>query len=126
MDNDQKATERKPIIDQMTDMAAEAAGNLAETGVRAAAKKTKQVIAERLPSTVKEAGKTITKAASARATKKRASRVRAAAKKATKAVAKRIPKPVKKAGRSLARTASARTSKKTATRGARKTKAKRR
>src|SRR5262249_52066730 len=116
-------TEQKPIIDQMTDMAAEAAGNLAETGVRAAAKKAKQVVAKRLPSTVKKAGETITEAASARTAKKRVARARAATRKATKAVATRIPKPVKKAGRAITRAASARTARKrTVTRGTRKTK----
>jgi hypothetical protein len=116
-------TEKKPIIDQMTDMAAQAAGNLAETGVRAAAKKAKQEVAKRLPRTVKKAGKTITEAAEARTTVKRTAGVRATAKKAKNAVARRVPQPVKKAGRAITRAAKG---KRTATRGARKKKATRR
>jgi hypothetical protein len=38
-------------------MAAQAAGNLAETGVRVATKSAKQEVAKRLPSTVKKAEK---------------------------------------------------------------------
>jgi len=116
-------TEKKPIIDQMTDMAAQAAGNLAETGVRAAAKKAKQEVAKRLPRTVKKAGKIITEAAEARTTVKRTAGVRATAKKAKNAVARRVPQPVKKAGRAITRAAKG---KRTATRGARKKKATRR
>jgi hypothetical protein len=96
----------KPIIDQMTDMAAEAAGNLAETGVRAAAEKAKQEVAKRLPRTVKKAGKTITRAANARTAEKATAGVRAAAKKATKAVTGRVPKPVKRARKAITRATS--------------------
>jgi hypothetical protein len=39
----------KPIIDQMTDLAAQAAGSLAETAVKAGAKKAKKAVARRLP-----------------------------------------------------------------------------
>jgi len=75
-------TEKEPIIDQVTDMAAQAAGNLAETGVRAAAKKAKQEVAKRLPRTVKNAGKTITRAANARTAGKRTATKGAGKKKA--------------------------------------------
>jgi hypothetical protein len=64
-------TEKKPIVDQITDMAAQAAGNLAETGVRAVAKKATQEIPKRLPRTVKKAGRAIVRAAKPRAAKKR-------------------------------------------------------
>jgi hypothetical protein len=49
MDTEEKMDTKngKPIIDQMTDIAAEAAGNLAETRVRAAAEKAKQEVATR-------------------------------------------------------------------------------
>ncbi|OCK56987.1 hypothetical protein LMTR3_12610 [Bradyrhizobium sp. LMTR 3] len=104
MDTEKTDNEKKPIIDQMTDMAAEAAGNLAETGVRAAAKKAKQEVAKRLPRTVKKAGKTITRAASARRAKKATAGVRKAAKKATKAASRRV----KKAGKTITRAATSR------------------
>ena len=53
---------KKPIIDEMTDLAAQAAGTLAETAVKAAAKKAKTAVAKRLPRPVKKAAKTIAKA----------------------------------------------------------------
>ena len=37
--------EKKPVIDQMTDLAAEAAGALAETAVKTVAKKAKKAVA---------------------------------------------------------------------------------
>ena len=59
----------KPIIDQMTDLAAQAAGTLAETAVKAGAKKAKKAVARRLPGPVKKAAKTIARAAKAGARK---------------------------------------------------------
>jgi len=97
--------EKRPIIDQMTDMAAQAAGNLAETGVRAAAEKAKQEVAKRLPRTVKKAGKAITRAAKARTAEKATARVRTAAKKATKAAGRRVPRTLKKARKTITRAA---------------------
>ena len=47
----------KPIIDQMTDLAAQAAGTLAETAVKTGAKKAKKAVARRLPGPVKKAAK---------------------------------------------------------------------
>ena len=38
MDTEKAEQEKKPIIDQMTDLAAEAAGTLAETAVKAVTK----------------------------------------------------------------------------------------
>ena len=45
----------KPIIDQVTELAAQAAGTLAETAVKAGAKKAKKAVARRLPGPVKRA-----------------------------------------------------------------------
>ena len=53
----------------MTDLAAQAAGTLAETAVKAGAKKAKKAVARRLPGPVKKAAKTIARAAKARATR---------------------------------------------------------
>ena len=60
----------KPIIDQMTELAAQAAGTLAETAVKAGAKKAKKAVARRLPGPVKKAAKTIARAAKAGSTKR--------------------------------------------------------
>ena len=46
--------EKKPIIDQVTDLAADAAGTLAETAVKAGAKKAREAIAKRLPRPVRQ------------------------------------------------------------------------
>ena len=80
----------KPIIDQMTELAAQAAGTLAETAVKAGAKKAKKAVARRLPGPVKKAAKTIARAAKTgsrktRATKSRATKARATKARATKA-----------------------------------------
>ena len=45
---------KKPIIDQLTDLAAQAAGTLTETAVKAVAKKAKKAVARRLPRPVKK------------------------------------------------------------------------
>jgi hypothetical protein len=108
MDTEKADNEKKPIIDQMTDMAALAAGNLAETAVRAAAKKATQEVTKRLPGTVKKAGKTITRAANARTAKKATAGARKAAKKATKAASRRLPRSVKKARKTITRAATSR------------------
>jgi hypothetical protein len=57
--------EKKPIIDQITDLAAEAAGTLAATAVKAAERKARKAAAKRLPRPVKRAANTIAKAAKA-------------------------------------------------------------
>ena len=54
--------EKKPIIDQMTDLAAQSAGALAETAVKVVVKKAKKAAAKRLPRSVKKAANTIAKA----------------------------------------------------------------
>jgi hypothetical protein len=74
----------------MTDLAAQAAGSLAETAVKAGAKKAKKAVARRLPGPVKKAAKTIARAAGAksRATKatakSRVAKARATSKKTVK------------------------------------------
>ena len=130
----------KPIIDQMTELAAQAAGTLAETAVKAGANKAKKAVARRLPGPVKKAAKTIARAAKtgsrktratksratkARATKARASvaKARATSKKTVKKTAKKSSTRSAKPGRSRAQRSTV--GKKTVTRGATK-KAKRR
>src|SRR4051812_1946564 len=63
--------EKKPIIDQMTDLAAQAAGTLTEAAVKAVAKKAKKAVARQLPRPVKKAAKTVVKAAKAKKTAKK-------------------------------------------------------
>jgi hypothetical protein len=77
----------KPIVDQMTDLAAAAAGALTETAVRVVAKKTKKAVVKRIPSSIKKAGDTVAKAA--KASKKTAKK---ATKKAKKTAKKTMPK----------------------------------
>ena len=118
----------KPIIDQMTDLAAQAAGTLAETAVKAGAKKAKKAVARRLPGPVKKAAKTIARAAKAGATKSRATRATATKSRAAKARAtskKTVKKTAKKSSTRSAKTSRSRAQrstvgKKTATRGASK------
>jgi hypothetical protein len=55
--------QQKPIVDQMTDLAAQAAGTLAETAVRAVAQRAKKEAGKRLPSPAKRAAKTVSDAA---------------------------------------------------------------
>ena len=127
----------KPIIDQMTELAAQAAGTLAETAVKAGANKAKKAVARRLPGPVKKAAKTIARAAKTgsrktRATKSRAIKARATKARATKSVAKAratskktVKKTAKKSSTRSAKTGRSRAQrstvgKKTATRGATK------
>ena len=102
--------EKKPIIDQVTDLAADAAGTLAETAVKAGAKKAREAIAKRLPRPVKKAANTIAKAAKA-------------PKKSAKKTTKKSKKPAKRTKSSARRKT---VGKKTATRVAKKKKARRR
>ena len=101
----------KPIIDQMTDLAAQAAGTLAETAVKAGAKKAKKAVARRLPGPVKKAAKTIARAAKAGATKSRATRATATKSRAAKARAtskKTVKKTAKKSSTRSAKTSQSR------------------
>ena len=74
----------KPIVDQMTELAAQAAGTLAETAVKAGAKKAKKAVARRLPGPVKKAATAIARAAKGRARKSRPTKARATKARATK------------------------------------------
>jgi hypothetical protein len=131
-DNSPPAGE-KPIVDQMTELAAQAAGTLAETAVKAGANKAKKAVARRLPGPVKKAAKTITRAAKAGSTKSRATKSRATKARATKSSAakaratskKTVKKTAKKSSTRSAKTGRSRAQrstvgKKTATRGATK------
>ena len=135
-DNSPPAGE-KPIVDQMTELAAQAAGTLAETAVKAGANKAKKAVARRLPGPVKKAAKTIARAAKTgsrktRATKSRAIKARATKARATRSVAKAratskktVKKTAKKSSTRSAKTGRSRAQrstvgKKTATRGATK------
>jgi hypothetical protein len=93
--NHEKNGANKSVVDEMTDLVAGAAGALAETAVKAVAKKTERAIAKRIPVPVKKAAKTVAKAA--KAPKKSAKET---AKKAPKKTAKKsAPKKfAKKAG----------------------------
>jgi hypothetical protein len=120
----------KPIIDQMTDLAAQAAGSLAETAVKAGAKKAKKAVARRLPGPVKQAAKTIARAAKAgaksRATKatakSRVAKARARSKKTVKKTAKKSSTRSAKTSQSKARrrTIGKKTATKVATKKARR------
>ena len=57
--------EKKPFIDQMTDLAAKAAGMLTESALKAVAKKAKKAVAKRMPTRVKKAAKAAAQAAKA-------------------------------------------------------------
>jgi negative regulator of sigma E activity len=80
------AKERKPIVDQMTDLAAQAAGALAETAVKVVAKRAKKAAAKRLPAPVKRAA---AKTAKSTARKTRAPKKKATAKKVKKSSKRR-------------------------------------
>jgi acyl-CoA reductase-like NAD-dependent aldehyde dehydrogenase len=108
--DDSPPEEKKPIIDQVTDLAADAAGTLAETAVKAGAKKAREAIAKRLPRPVKKAANTIAKAAKA-------------PKKSAKKTTKKSRKPAKRTKSSVRRKT---VGKKMATRVAKKKKARRR
>jgi hypothetical protein len=77
----------KPLVDQMTDVVADAAGELAKTAVKAVAKRAKKAVVSRTPKPVKRAAKAVAKAA--KAPKK-------TAKKAAKKTAKKSKKSAKK------------------------------
>ena len=81
----------KPIVDQMTDVVADAAGELAKTAVKAVAKRAKKAVAVHTPRPVKKAAKAVAKAA--KAPKKTSKKT---VKKAKKAVAKKAKKAVSK------------------------------
>ena len=84
----------KPLVDQMTDVVADAAGELAKTAVKAVAKRAKKAVISHTPKPVKRAAKAVAKVA--KAPKK-------TAKKAAKKVAKKAKKTVKKAPKKTAK-----------------------
>jgi hypothetical protein len=53
----------KPLVDQMTDVVADAAGELAKTAVKAVAKRAKKAVISHTPKPVKKAAKAVAKAA---------------------------------------------------------------
>jgi hypothetical protein len=65
VDTEKTKQEKKPIIDHMTDLAAEAAGTLAETAVKAVAKGAKKAVAKSGPTPLRRSAKTVAKAAKA-------------------------------------------------------------
>jgi hypothetical protein len=58
----QTPQQNKPIIDQMADLAAGAAGALVETAVKAAASRATAAVAKRAPASLKKAAKTVGRA----------------------------------------------------------------
>src|SRR4051794_27408389 len=60
--DNQTAQQNKPIIDQMADLAAGAAGALVETAVKAAASRATAAVAKRAPASLKKAAKTVGRA----------------------------------------------------------------
>jgi hypothetical protein len=60
---DTKSQPKKPIVDQMTDLAAVAAGALAATAVRSAAKRAKKAVAKRVPASIKKGATSLTQPA---------------------------------------------------------------
>src|SRR5580692_7422041 len=59
----------KPLVDQMTDVVADAAGELAKTAVKAVAKRAKKAVVSHTPRPVKKAAKAVVKTAKAPKTK---------------------------------------------------------
>jgi hypothetical protein len=89
----------KPLVDQMTDVVADAAGELAKTAVNAVAKRAKKAVISHTPKPVKKAAKAVTKAAKApkRAAKKAKKKGKKAAKQSP--VRKTAKKKTKKSKR---------------------------
>jgi hypothetical protein len=90
--DDVKEENDKPLVDQMTDVVADAAGELAKTAVKAVAKRAKKAVVRNTPSPIKKAAKAVAKAAKApKTTGKRVVKktVKKAKKTAKKALAKK-------------------------------------
>ena len=58
----EKSQEKKPIVDQMTDLAAQAAGALTATAIRSVANRAKKAVAKRVPASVKKGARSVTQA----------------------------------------------------------------
>jgi hypothetical protein len=114
--DDVKDEKDKPMLDQMTDVVAAAAGELARTAVQAVAKRAKKTVVRNTPAPVKRAAKAVAKAAKApkKTAKKAAKKAKKAAKKTVKKTKKGLAKKTKKAA--------PRKSKKTAKKTAKKSK----
>src|SRR5580704_10600839 len=63
--DDVKDPNDKPLVDQMTDVVADAAGELAKTAVKAGAERAKKALAKHTPRPIKKAAKAAAKAAKA-------------------------------------------------------------
>ena len=61
MDTEKTEREKKPIIDHITDLAAEAAGTLAETAVKAVGKRAKKAVAKSGATPVRKAARIVAK-----------------------------------------------------------------
>ena len=60
--DDVKEENNKPLVDQMTDVVADAAGELAKTAVKAVANRAKKAVVRNTPAPVKRAAKVVAKA----------------------------------------------------------------
>src|SRR6476646_7637566 len=94
--HDSAPEEKKPIIDQMTDMLATAAGALAETAVKTVATRAKKAVAKRTPTAVKKAAKRAVKAATPKKAKTSAGRKEVRTKKSAARVTKKKAKKSKR------------------------------
>jgi hypothetical protein len=113
--DDVKDEKDKPMLDQMTDVVAAAAGELARTAVQAVAKRAKKTVVRNTPAPVKRAAKAVAKAAKApkKTAKKAAKKAKKAAKKTVKKAKKGSARKNKKAAKAAPRK-SKKTAKKTA------------
>jgi hypothetical protein len=96
--DDVKDENDKPLVDQMTDVVADAAGELAKTAVKAVAKRAKKAVISHTPRPIKKAAKAVAKAA--KAPKKTAKKAAKKVKKAATRKAKKAPKKSKKSKKS--------------------------
>jgi len=98
----------KPLVDQMTDVVADAAGELAKTAVKAVAKRAKKAVVRNTPAPIKRAAKAVAKAT-----------------KAPKTTAKKVVKKTVKKAKKTAKKAFAKKAKKTAPKKSKSKKSKR-
>jgi hypothetical protein len=110
--------EQKPIVDQVTDVAADAAAELASTAVKALAEGAKTAIRKRTPKKVKKAVAAVTQAAAK--TRKKKAKAKKAPKRSTKTAARKTKKSRQGVGKTGAKAASAKTRKRLATKSRKK------
>jgi len=96
--DDVKNEKDKPLVDQMTDVVADAAGELAKAAVKSVAKRAKKAVVRNTPAPVKRAAKAVAKAA--KSPKKTANK---AVKKAKKVVAKTTKRAAPKKAKATAK-----------------------